>query len=88
MIISKGMAELKIRDVSDSTVAFYRQRASAKGISLEEELRQTLAEERRRVGREWAERLAAHLAAQEAVYGILPDSTPGIRAERDGEPEP
>ena len=81
------MADLKIRDVSDATVAFYRQRAKAKGMSLEEELRQTLD------GKANA-RAAANVGGTRRVpraagrkYGIMPDSTPGIRAERDGEPD-
>ncbi|MBY0565290.1 MAG: hypothetical protein K2P58_14045 [Hyphomonadaceae bacterium] len=81
------MAELKIRDVSEHLVAFYRQRAASKGVSLEEELRQTLAEEQKRVRRYWLRRLDRLRASQEKKYGILPDSTPGIRAERDGEPD-
>jgi plasmid stability protein len=81
------MAELKIRDVNDHLVAFYKQRAKYKGISLEEELRQTLFEEQRRIRHEALDRLSELRADQEAKYGILPDSTPGIRAERDGEPD-
>lgn len=81
------MAELKIRDVSDSTVAFYRQRAKAKGLSLEEELRQTLTETQMQSRREVLEELDALREQLGRKYGIMPDSTPGIRAERDGEPD-
>ncbi|MBL8551941.1 MAG: hypothetical protein JNJ73_18275 [Hyphomonadaceae bacterium] len=81
------MADVKIRDLDDGLVAFYRQRAEANGRSLEEELRQTLAEKRQRVRLEWAERLAKNHAEFERKYGVLPDSTPGIRAWRDGEPD-
>lgn len=81
------MADVKIRDLDNSVMAFYRQRAKAKGISVEEELRQTLADEQVRTRREWLTRLEALHREQEAKYGILPDSTPGIRAARDGEPE-
>lgn len=81
------MADVKIRNLDDHVLAFYRQRAQAKSISLEEELRQTLAEGQRRERQEWLERLREMRAEQERKYGILPDSTPGIRAERDGEPD-
>ncbi|MBU6405977.1 MAG: hypothetical protein KGS44_02400 [Alphaproteobacteria bacterium] len=80
-----AMADVKIRDLSDHLVAFYKQRAANKGLSLEDELRQTLAEEQKRVRREWARRLDALHAEQIAKHGVLPDSTPGIRAERAGE---
>ena len=79
------MAELKIRDVSDTTVSFYRQRAKAKGVSLEEALRQALTEMQMESRRQMLEEIDAHLAYMEGKYGVLPDSTPGIRAERDGE---
>jgi plasmid stability protein len=81
------MAELKIRDVSDATVNFFKQRAKAKGVSLEEELRQTLSKEQNESRRQVMAELAAHLEEMERKYGILPDSTPGIRRERDGEPD-
>ncbi len=81
------MAELKIRDVSEKMVSFYRQRANAKGISLEEELRQTLGEAQAASRKQVMADIEAHLAEMERKYGILPDSTPGIRRERDGEPE-
>jgi plasmid stability protein len=82
-----NMADVKIRDLDDHLVAFYRQRAAHKGVSLEEELRQTLAEERARVREQALTEIDAHLAEMERRYGVLPDSTPGIRAERDGEPD-
>ncbi len=81
------MPDLKIRDVGDGVVNFYRQRAKANGVSLEEELRQTLADVQERVRVEWLERLTQAHLDQERKYGVLPDSTPGIRAERDGEPD-
>ncbi len=81
------MAELKIRDVSDSTVAFFRQRATAKGVSLEEELRQTLTETQMESRRQILAELDAFREQLGRKYGIMPDSTPGIRAERDGEPD-
>ena len=81
------MADVKIRNLDDHVLAFYRQRAQAKSISLEEELRQTLAEGQRRERQEWLERLREHQRAMREQYGVLPDSTPGIRAERDGEQE-
>ena len=81
------MAEVKIRDLDDGVAAFYRQRAKAKGVSLEEELRQSLTELQKESRRQVLQEIEAHLAYMEGKYGVLPDSTPGIRAERDGEPD-
>jgi hypothetical protein len=81
------MADVKIRDIDEGVVAFYRQRAKSKGVSLEEELRQTLADVQQRVRLEWIEVLKKEHDEQARNYGVLPDSTPGIRAERDGEPD-
>jgi plasmid stability protein len=82
------MADVKIRDLSDSVVAFYRQRAKASGVSLEEELRRTLAGIQRQSLQAVLDEVDAHREALGRKYGTMPDSTPGIRAERDGEPEP
>jgi plasmid stability protein len=81
------MADVKIRNLDDHLVETYRQRAEAGGISLEEELRRALRDNLLKERRAWADRLMAAHAEFEAKYGILPDSTPGIRAERDGEPD-
>ncbi len=78
------MADLKIRDVSEHLVAFYKQRAKAKGVSLEEELRTTLAD----VHYETRQKLLEHLAKHRDAMPFMSDSTPGIRAERDGQEYP
>jgi plasmid stability protein len=81
------MADVKIRGLNDHLVAFYKQRAANRGVSLEEELRETLASVREAQMRALVSHLEALHAEQIRKYGILPDSTPGIRAERDGEPD-
>jgi plasmid stability protein len=77
------MADVKIRNLDDHLVEAYRQRAEAEGISLEEELRRALRDNLLKERRAWADRLMAAHAEFEAKYGVLPDSTPGIRADRD-----
>jgi plasmid stability protein len=79
------MAEVKIRDLSEHVVAFYRRRAASHGVSLEEELRRTLAEVQVETRRRLLEHIDAHRDELHGKYGIMPDSTPGVRAERDGE---
>lgn len=77
------MADVKIRNLDDHLFEAYRQRADAAGISLEEELRRALRDNLLKERRAWAERLLAAHAEFEAKYGVLPDSTAGIRADRD-----
>jgi plasmid stability protein len=77
------MAEVKIRNLDDWVLASHRTRAKAAGRSVEEELRHVLTESALAVRREWAEKLRKLHEEQVAKYGILEDSTPGIREDRD-----
>jgi len=77
------MADVKIRNLDDLVYETYRQRAEAHGISLEEELRRALNENLQQERKAWAGRLRAAHAEFRRKYGQLPDSTPGIRADRD-----
>jgi plasmid stability protein len=77
------VADVKIRNLDDWVLASHRARAKAAGRSVEEELRYVLTESALAVRREWAERLRRLHEEQEARYGVLDDSTPGIREERD-----
>lgn len=79
--------DVKIRNLDNALVAFYKQRAVNRGVSLEEVLRETLVQEQRRVRLDWAARLDLLHARQLATHGVVDDSTAGIRAERDGEPD-
>jgi plasmid stability protein len=77
------MADVKIRNLDDRVVKFYRDRAARAGRSLEEELRQTLADNLKRRRREAIERADALRARLREKYGTMPDSAAEIRAERD-----
>lgn len=77
------MADVKVRNLADDIVEAFKARASSAGRSLEEELRQTLTEEIRRERREFIQRLAEDDRRLRAEYGVMPDSTPGIRADRE-----
>ena len=77
------MAEVKIRNLDDWVLSSHRTRAKAAGRSVEEELRHVLTESALAVRREWAEKLRKLHEEQVAKYGILEDSTPGIREDRD-----
>ncbi len=77
------MADVKIRNLDDLVHETYRQRAENQGISLEEELRRALRENLQKERRAWAERLLAAHEEFKQKFGVLPDSTSGIRADRD-----
>jgi hypothetical protein len=50
-------------------------------------LRQTLADIKARERAEILARIDRHRESLAKKYGVMEDSTPGIRAERDGEPD-
>lgn len=77
------MKEVRIRKVEDWIVEAFRARAKRRGRSLEAELREILSEEAMRPRREMAENAKALRHAIERESGLLPDSVPLIREERD-----
>ena len=77
------MADVKIRNLDDWVLSSHRARAQAAGRSVEEELRHVLTEAALAARREWAEKARKLREEMRAKYGVLPDSTPGIREERD-----
>ena len=76
------MADVKIRNLPDWLVDWYKRRAEDAGVSLEEHLRKTLHdgyfENRRRIALE----LDQQCDKIRARTGVLPDSTPLIREAR------
>ncbi len=78
------MATLTIRRLDDAVYERLRARAHSKGRSLEAEVRDILTE-RARSPDEAIERLRAFRQEMAKKHGILPDSTPIIRAMRDEE---
>lgn len=77
------MGEIRVRDIDDGVVSELRDRARRHGNSLSEELREMLTREAFRPREEAAERLQVLRDTIRGKCGVLPDSTPGIRAERD-----
>ena len=78
------MADVRVRNLDDEVVLVLKDRARRNGVPLEAELRQLLSDAAMRPRREWAERLAKMHADLVTTDGVVPDSTPGIRAWRDG----
>lgn len=77
------MGEIRVRDVDDGVVSALRDRARRHGNSLSEELREMLTREAFRPREETIERLQRVRDQIRAKSGVLPDSAPGIRGERD-----
>jgi plasmid stability protein len=78
------MAEIKVRQLDDGVVAALRARARARGVSLEEEVRATLAASVDRGRQAFALRAAAvRAAAGDRPGSPALDSARLIREERD-----
>lgn len=78
------MADVRVRDVDEDVVFALRAQARRRGKSLSGELRDLLTEAALQPRRELVARLKDHQERMRAKHGVLADSTPGIRAERDG----
>jgi plasmid stability protein len=77
------MTDLRVRNLDDDVVAQLKERARMNGRSLENELREALTELATRPKRELAERAAELRASIKAESGVLAESAPYIREERD-----
>jgi plasmid stability protein len=77
------MAEVKIRKLPDWVVARHKRTAERAGHSLEEEFRTIITETAASKRQYWDRRLNTLRAEIRRKHGILPDSTPEIRADRE-----
>lgn len=78
------MADVRVRDLDQRVISELKAQAKRHGKTLGEELRGVLTDAALRPRREWAEKLAALRGSIREKHGVLPDSTPAIRAWRDG----
>jgi plasmid stability protein len=76
------MTELRIRKLDDWVTSWLKAQAKLHGKSLEKELREMLTDIVRSRKQQIADELLQNLEALEKKYGLFPDSTPGIRKER------
>lgn len=76
------MADVKVRNLPDWIVNSFRKRAENQGRSLEEELRMLITAEATRRREETLSELKAFRDKMRKKYGVLSDSTPGIREDR------
>ena len=77
------MGDVRVRNLSDEVIEQWKARARHHGHSLQEELRSLLVEEAYRPRRELVARLRELQDTIRAECGELPDSSAGIREERD-----
>jgi plasmid stability protein len=77
------MADVKIRKLPDWVLAAHKSRAQNAGHSLEEELRLLLTTAALRPQQELTRKIAAFRNSLRRKHGLLPDSTPQIREDRE-----
>jgi plasmid stability protein len=77
------VADVKIRNLDDRLHETYRRMAEAAGISLEEQLRRVLEAHVQQERAALVDRLQAGLDRMQEKYGVMEESWPGIRADRD-----
>jgi plasmid stability protein len=77
------MTDVRVRDLDDDIVALLKDRARVNGRTLENELREALTELAMRSKRELVARVAQLRESIKAEAGVLTDSAPFIREERD-----
>jgi plasmid stability protein len=77
------MAEVRVRNLDDWVVGWFRSQAKQHGQSLEGELREALKELAMKRKREIADELRTNLKEMEAKYGTFSDSAVLIREDRD-----
>lgn len=77
------MTEIRVRDMDEGIMAILRARSEREGRSLASIVREVLTAEAMRPRRELVSRVAAWHEELTKKHGKLPDSTPGIRADRD-----
>lgn len=77
------MADVRVRNLEDWIVEAIKAHAKRHGRSLEAELREVLRKEAMRPRHTFLKEAKKRLKQLEGKYGIMPDSTPEIRSERD-----
>ena len=77
------MADVKIRKLDDWVVETHRTIAEQAGHSLEEELRRVVTEVALRPQQAFAAQIRVLQENLAKKYGVMPDSTPLIREDRD-----
>jgi plasmid stability protein len=77
------MTDVRIRNVDDWIVEWHRHQAKRDGRSLESELRQVITDAALAKKHAIAQEMREGLEELRSKYGMLSDSTIGIREDRD-----
>lgn len=77
------MADLRVRKIDEDVVLLLKDRAKREGTSVEAILRKVITEEAMRPKREMLAELQNYHERFRAEHGVLADSTPLIREERE-----
>lgn len=77
------MGQIKVRNLEDWVIGVHRELASQSGQSLESYLRDMLEDAALRGQRQFADEREAALEQFAGKYGIVADSTEGIREDRN-----
>ena len=77
------MPDVRVRGLAESTVHLLKSQAKQRGLSLQATLKELLTEIAMEPRRRVFEELKEHQCRMREKYGVMPDSTPGIREERD-----
>ena len=80
---NESMPDVKVRRLPDWVVTTFKSRARQAGRSLEEELRVLLVDTAQKPRREIVAELKAFRGMLRRKYGVLSDSTEGIREDRE-----
>lgn len=75
--------EVRVRNVEEWVVEWHRQVAKREGLTLEGELRKILTQAALDSRRAIATEMRKDLDESRGRYGVLSDSAPGIRDERE-----
>lgn len=78
------MADIRVRDVNDGVIQLLKAQAIKSGKTWQEFLHEALTETAMRPRRELVAMLKQLQDEMREHYGVMSDSTPGIRAARDG----
>ncbi|MCA9215595.1 MAG: hypothetical protein KDB27_21165 [Planctomycetales bacterium] len=77
------MGQIKVRQLEDWVVSVHQDLARLAGQSLEQHLREVLRESALDSQRQFGREQMQHLAQFKEIFGTLPDSTEGIREDRN-----
>lgn len=77
------MPDVRVRGLDDEVISLLKANAKKRGLTLQADLRDLLMQVALEPRRKLFAELRAHQSRMREKYGVMPDSTPLIRQERD-----